>query len=445
MKKPFSFLIPFALITAIAFFSLNSCSTNSDSTGNSNATVIPESPTNLRVTAASATQIDLSWTDNSTNETGFKIQRKTGSENYTFVGEVNANVMTYSDTGLLPNTTYLYRVLSYNSAGNSTVTPDEVTAVTITASSIPTITTLPVTGITITGALSGGTISNYNGSTITARGVVWDTSPNPITFLASKTMDGSGVGTFPSTIVGLIPNTTFYVRAYATNSVGTFFGNELSFTTPEPSTTIITDVDGNIYSLVTICNQTWTKSNFNASKYSDGTPIPEVTDPAEWNALTTGAWCYYNNDAANGTTYGKLYNFYAVAGIYDEASRLNPSLRKKLAPPGWHVPTDADWTTLENCLGGSMGAGGKMKEIGTAHWDSPNMGATNVSGFTGLPGGQRDYFGAFKEIKKKGYWYSSSFLEGVIVGGGRMMYAFTPDIYEDSGDKWGYSIRCIRD
>jgi uncharacterized protein (TIGR02145 family) len=439
MKQIFLFLAVFTLTFLLG------CSTNSDDKSDAATTVIPDSPTNLIVTAVTANEINLSWKDNSTNETGFKIQRKTGSESYAFVGEVNANVRTYSDTGLLPNTTYIYKVYAYNSVGNSAVSTDEVTATTSTTSSIPTITTLPVTAITNTGALSGGIISNYDSSTITARGVVWDTSPNPITFLASKTINGSGVGTFPSTIVGLIPNTTFYVRAYLTNNVGTFYGNELTFTTPAPSTTILSDVDGNIYSLITICNQTWTKSNLNASKYSDGTTIPEVTDPAEWNTLTTGAWCYYNNDAANGETYGKLYNFYAVAGIYDEASRLNPSLRKKLAPPGWHVPTDADWTTLENCLGGSMGAGGKMKEIGTAHWDSPNMGATNVSGFTGLPGGQRDYFGAFKEIKRKGYWYSSSFRDGVIAGGGRMMYAFTPDIYGDSGDKWGYSVRCIRD
>jgi uncharacterized protein (TIGR02145 family) len=439
MKQIFLFLAVFTLTF------LSGCSTNSDDKSDATTTVIPESPTNLIVTAAAATQINLSWTDNSSNETGFKIQRKTGSESFAFVGEVNANVFTYSDTGLSPNTTYFYKVFSYNSAGNSAVSSNEVTAVTSTTSSIPTITTLPVTAITNTGALSGGIISNYDSSTITARGVVWDTSPNPITFLASKTMDGSGVGTFPSTIVGLIPNTTFYVRAYLTNNVGTFYGNELTFTTPAPSYTIISDVDGNIYSLITICNQTWTKSNFNASKYSDGTTIPEVTDPADWNTLTTGAWCYYNNDAANGTTYGKLYNYYAVLGIYDEASRLNPSLRKKLAPPGWHVPTDADWTTLTNCLGGSMAAGGKMKEIGTVHWDNPNMGATNFSGFTALPGGQRDYFGAFTEIKKKGYWYGLS-LDGEMQGWSRTLFAFSPGVAAAVGaDKWGYSVRCIKD
>jgi uncharacterized protein (TIGR02145 family) len=440
MKQILLFLAVFTLTF------LSGCSTNSDDKSDATTTVIPESPTNLIVTAAAATQINLSWTDNSSNETGFEIQRKTGSESFAFVGEVNANVSTYSDTGLSPNTTYFYKVFSYNSAGNSAVSSNEVTAVTSTTSSTFTITTLPVNGITISGALSGGTISNYDGSIITARGVVWDTSPDPITFLASKTMDGSGVGTFLSTIVGLTANTTFYVRAYATNSAGTtFFGNQLSFTTPVPSPTIIADFNGNIYSLITVCNQTWTKSNFNASKYNDGTTIPEVTDPADWNTLTTGAWCYYNNDAANGTTYGKLYNYYAVLGIYDEASRLNPSLRKKLAPTGWHVPTDADWTTLTNCLGGSMAAGGKMKEIGTVHWDNPNMGATNISGFTALPGGQRDFFGEFTEIKKKGYWYGLS-LDGEMQGWSRTLFYISPGVAAAVGaDKWGYSVRCIRD
>lgn len=95
------------------------------------------------------------------------------------------------------------------------------------------------------------------------------------------------------------------------------------------NTITVSDADGNIYQTVTICNQTWTKSNLNVSKYSDGTPIPQVTDPIAWQNLTTGAWCYNNNDTANGVVYGKLYNWYAVAGIYDAASASNPALRKK--------------------------------------------------------------------------------------------------------------------
>ena len=157
---------------------------------------------------------------------------------------------------------------------------------------------------------------------------------------------------------------------------------------------------------VTIGTQVWTTKNLDVATYSDGTPIPQVTDPTQWANLTTGAWCYYNNDPATGTTYGKLYNWYAVAGIHD----TDPNTpNKKLAPTGWHVPSDAEWTTLTTYLGGESVAGGKMKATGTSLWTSPNTGATNSSGFTGLPGGYRYYDGTvFTEIGKYGNWWSSS-------------------------------------
>ena len=159
---------------------------------------------------------------------------------------------------------------------------------------------------------------------------------------------------------------------------------------------------------VTICTQVWATKNLDVTTYSDGTVIPQVTDPSAWANLTTGAWCYSNNDPANGAVYGKLYNWYAVAGIYDAASLADPTLRKKLAPNGWHVPTDAEWTTLTTCLGGASVAGGKMKETGTAHWQSPNTAATNSSGFTGLPGGICSNDGTFNLSGSNGIWWSLS-------------------------------------
>ena len=152
---------------------------------------------------------------------------------------------------------------------------------------------------------------------------------------------------------------------------------------------------------VVIGTQTWTSKNLDVTTYRDGTPIPQVTNPTEWANLTTGAWCYYNNDSANGTTYGKLYNWYAVAGIHDN----NPNTPNKiLAPTGWHVPTDEEWTKLTTYLGD----GGKMKEVGTIHWNDPNTGATNQSGFTALPGGNRHNDGSFININTDGYWWSST-------------------------------------
>lgn len=178
----------------------------------------------------------------------------------------------------------------------------------------------------------------------------------------------------------------------------------------------VTDIDGNQYNSVIIGTQEWQKENLNVSKYSDGTPIPQVTDPTEWENVTTGAWCYFNNDPTNGAIYGKLYNWYAVKGIYDTASLNDPTLRKDIAPSGWHVPTDTEWSTLLNLLdpnseGGATGpniAGGKMKETGITHWISPNLGANNSSGFSSLPGGLRYFNGGPDTIGNSAYYWSST-------------------------------------
>lgn len=214
----------------------------------------------------------------------------------------------------------------------------------------------------------------------------------------------------------------------------------------------VTDIDGNTYLPVTICGKTWTKSNLNVSHYSDGTPIPQVTDPTAWNNLTTGAWCYNNNDSANEPVYGKLYNWYAIAGIYDAASLSDPTLRKKIAPTGWHVPTSGEWLSLINCLGGvNIGgtnysiAGGKMKETGTTHWQTPNTGASNSSNFTALPGGDRNYFGNFDPlIGTVGGWWSSSASGNF--GFHTYLYHNSDNIsFSGIGKGSGSSVRCIKD
>ena len=148
---------------------------------------------------------------------------------------------------------------------------------------------------------------------------------------------------------------------------------------------------------VIIGTQTWMVKNLDVTTYRDGTAIPQVTDPAAWGALTTGGWCYYNNDPANGILYGKLYNWYAVN---------DP---RGLAPAGFHVPSDGEWTTLSTTLGGLSVAGGKMKSTGTTLWTSPNAGADNSSGWAGLPGGFRDYYGPwFSMVGNGGCWWSTA-------------------------------------
>ena len=134
----------------------------------------------------------------------------------------------------------------------------------------------------------------------------------------------------------MAPGTTYYIRAYAINSVGTAYGNEQSFTTA----TQITDTDGNVYHSVTIGTQTWMVENLKTTHYRNGESIANVKEFKAWFVLTSSAWCDNMNDPANGTKYGKLYNGYAVMDS------------RKIAPAGWHVPTDAEWTTMTDYLGG---------------------------------------------------------------------------------------------
>jgi uncharacterized protein (TIGR02145 family) len=231
----------------------------------------------------------------------------------------------------------------------------------------------------------------------------------------------------------------------STSSDGNANSNAINI--PGPN---VTDIDGNIYQSVKICNQTWTKSNLNVSKYTDGTPIPQVTNPYEWASITTGVWCYYENNTANGSTYGKLYNWYAVMGIYNASSAANPELRKKLAPLGWHIPTDAEWNQLTDCLGGESLAGAKMKSIGTIQagtgiWNEPNTEATNSSGFSGLPAGYLATNGSFWEHGFKGEWWSSSENEEASAWLRQLIFS---DIYVYSYPfykNYGFSVRCVKD
>ncbi len=201
---------------------------------------------------------------------------------------------------------------------------------------------------------------------------------------------------------------------------------------------------------IIIGTQIWQTRNLDVTTYRDGTPIPQVTGPTAFSNLTTGAWCYYNNDAANNATYGKLYNWYAVAGIYDAASLNDPTLRKNLAPTGYHVPAGYEWTTIINFLGGISVAGGKMKETGTAHWLSPNTSAINSSGFTGLPGGLRGGLNFFN-IGTDGYWWSSS--DGIIEPPPTTTYGWFFNLYNTcacayanyNNKELGMSVRCLSD
>ena len=298
--------------------------------------------------------------------------------------------------------------------------------------SIPVLTTTTVTDIAQTTATSGGNITSDGGATVTARGVCWSTNQTP-TIADSKTTDGTGAGSFTSSITGLTAGSTYYVRAYATNSAGTGYGSAMSFTTLDGSTGTVTDIDGNVYHTVTIGTQVWMVENLKVTHYRNGDPIPNVTDNTAWSNITTGAYCNYNNDANNVTIYDRLYNWFTV----------NDS--RNIAPTGWHVPTDAEWTTLTTFLGGASIAGGKLKETGTTHWLTPNEGATNETGFTALPGGGRFYNGAFFNIGYNGNWWSATEFNASYAWNRYMNYNNSNVYRYDFNKELGFSVRCVRD
>jgi uncharacterized protein (TIGR02145 family) len=220
------------------------------------------------------------------------------------------------------------------------------------------------------------------------------------------------------------------------------------------------DQEGDAFISVIIGSQEWMSQNLSTAIYADGTPIPQVTDPNEWAALTTGAWCWCNNDSATyAAIYGRLYNWYAVAGIYDAASAANPALRKQLAPMGWHVPSDSEWSTMINFLDPSAGggsiftnlAGGLMKttgtiEDGTGLWLAPNLDASNASGFSGVPRGMRNSQGTYWPIGIAGLWWSSSDYGAAEFAWLRQLnydYAYVNRYNSNKSD--GMSVRCIRE
>jgi uncharacterized protein (TIGR02145 family) len=185
---------------------------------------------------------------------------------------------------------------------------------------------------------------------------------------------------------------------------------------------------------ILIGNQVWMCRNLDVDHYRNGDSIPEVRDSLEWVNLTTGAWCYYNNNDSFGTIYGKLYNWYAVN---------DP---RGLAPEGWHVPTNDEWMILVNYLGGANFAGGKLKEEGLIHWKT-NKGGTNESGFTALPGSihYSDNFRAFGSIGTNGNYWTST--EDDINTAWHKMVVFFDAIITGSGANnkaIGYSVRCIK-
>ena len=217
---------------------------------------------------------------------------------------------------------------------------------------------------------------------------------------------------------------------------GQLFIKEAEFAINFPQRNFIDARDRRQYTVVLLGDQIWMAQNLKATKFLNGDEIANVTDNFIWGTTTTSAYCNYNNDFATVDIYGKLYNFYTVVD------------NRKLCPIGWHVPSDAEWTTLTTFLGGESVSGGKLKETGTSHWVNPNTAATNKTGITALPGGYRYVVdGTFNNFGYLGYWWSST-ENSKTLAWYRYMDYHTSGVYRYNygyPKQDGFSVRCLWD
>ena len=367
------------------------------------------------------TSIELNWNDNSEVEDGFKIDKKVGTNAWqTEYASVGEDITTWTDTNAEINEDLQYRVYAYSGSNQSTSIETDIIDNTFPAPQNLTYTlesiSYPTADIHLDWDYS---ISGIDGFKIKKNGT-----------LLSEVIS-AGTTEWTDTGVNIDNSNTYQVLAFY-QSNNSAYSNEVAIDAIN-----CIDIDGNIYQTIQIGNQEWMAENLKVTRYRNGDDIEYVTDNNQWSNLSTGAYCYYSNSSSNGDIYGALYNWYAVE---EDDTR-------GLAPEGWRVPTDAEWQTLVDYLGGSSVAGGKMKETGTAHWNSPNTGATNESGFTALPGGYRNFYnGSFDYLGNYGYFWSATEYSAYYAWSRILVYDST-EVYRNYYDykQYGYSVRCIRD
>ncbi len=297
-------------------------------------------------------------------------------------------------------------------------------------------TNITTTGATLSGIVNANDISTmvtFEYGTSTYYGDKINATQGPIS--------GNDNTIVNATINDLTPGTTYHYRVKAENSFGVTYGNDLSFST------VLNDVNGNIYNVIIIGTQVWMKENLKTTKYSDGTDIPLINTEEAWSVLTftNKAYCWYDDDIGNKEVYGALYTW-AAAMNGMTSSDSDPSGVQGVCPSGWHLPSDSEWILLTNYLGEGV-AGGKLKEEGTSHWLYVNTGATNETGFTALPGGIRNFNGTFESLGSVGRWWSSTSIEhDPYYVWGESLYFNQVYIYRSMANKKdGRSIRCIKD
>lgn len=356
----------------------------------------------------------------------------------TGIGSFASNII-----DLTVGTRYYVRAYASNAVGTSY--GDEISFSTTELITLPSLNTDGISNITYTMAKSGGNITSDGGASVTQRGVCWSTSTNP-TIADNYTNDGNGINAFESYLNELTAGTTYYIRAYATNSLGTAYGDELNFTTINIETGTVSDIDGNVYKTVKMGDQWWMAENLKVTHYHNGTAIPLVTDNTLWGNLddnnTDDAYCNYNNTV---NEYGSLYTWAAAMGDNASSSSANPSGIQGACPSGWHMPSDAEWTELVDFVGdnGHSGIeGAALKAI--SGWNSSSGNGTDNYGFTILPGGVRDDGnGTYNNVTYLGIFWSTTEIYGTNAYTRNFVYS---DVFRDNFYKsYGHSVRCVKD
>jgi uncharacterized protein (TIGR02145 family) len=365
----------------------------------------------------------------------------------------NTTVSVSTDiSGLTPVTTYHFRIRTENSLG--IVYGNDLTFK--STPELPVVTTTPVSCITRTTAQSGGNITSDGGGSITEKGVCWNTQGNP-TVLNEKTNDGNGIGSFVSSISGLEMNTTYYFRAYATNSAGTTYGSQESFTTAiinfNPALTYgsVTDIEGNVYKTIQIGSQTWMAENLRTTRYNNGDLIGTTSpDTLDISGETEPKYQWaYDGAECSVDIFGRLYTWYAITDT------------RGVCPIGWHVPAIEEWVTLyyPYRVGSGEIAGAELMEAGTTHWNRSDITGTNETGFTALPGGFRIFGGTFMNNNQSVnyynsyYWSSTGFHPFDLPPSSEAFFYPIPITalfnrnpqQQDKNKSDGLSIRCIKD
>ena len=389
------------------------------------------------------------------------------------VDGTGAGVFTSNITGLTPGTTYYVRAYATNSVG--TVYGDDIIFTTVDTT--PTVTTKAVSILSETTALSGGNITFDGGAAVTVCGICWDTLPNP-TVSGIHTTDSASMGIFTSSMMNLTPATTYYVRAYATNSVGTTYGQEISFRTYSscPGAATVTDHEGNVYNTVQIGNQCWTRENMRCmTSPSTGTMILEF--PAGYYSYTGKKAYYVNGDSANTATYGLLYNWAAAIDTFNTAYGETSTIswdglsvtfsghRRGICPAGWHVPSNAEWTQLTtyvynngyqcsgcsgsnnvamvNCIAKALASQTGWVNSSNTFAVGNDPSTNNATGFSALPAGF--YSGNYTFGTNTHFWSATQ----RDLARSCIRFLSRNDDYVSSTTAalkfYGYSVRCVRD